>query len=148
MQWLLYGFVVVAGALNAVQTGCNSALNRVLEKPIVAALMVLSVSFSGILAFGLISGQLGLPELARIHRVPWWGWIGGLLGATFLMSMLLFAHRVGAGAFMGLTVTAAIVTSVALDHFGLVGFREHPVGLWRILGCGLMIAGIGLVARY
>jgi drug/metabolite transporter (DMT)-like permease len=29
-----------------------------------------------------------------------------------------------------------------------VGFKEHPVGWWRILGCGLMIAGIGLVAKY
>jgi bacterial/archaeal transporter family-2 protein len=49
---------------------------------------------------------------------------------------------------MGLSVTAALITSIALDHFGLVGFKEHPVGWWRVLGCGLMIAGIGLVARY
>ena len=39
MQWLLYGFVVVAGALNAVQAGCNSSLNKVIEQPIAAALM-------------------------------------------------------------------------------------------------------------
>src|SRR3954454_8775347 len=146
MQWLLYGFVVVAGALNAVQAGCNSSLNKVIEQPIAAALMILAVAFSGILTLGTISGQLGMPEMASFHRVPWWGWIGGLLGATFLMSMLLFAHRIGA--FMGLSVTAALITSVALDHFGLVGFNEHPVGWWRILGSGLMIAGIGLVAKY
>ena len=148
MQWLLYGFVIVAGALNAVQAGCNSSLNKVIEQPIAAALMILAVAFSGILTLGTISGQLGVPEIASFHRVPWWGWIGGLLGATFLMSMLLFAHRIGAGAFMGLSVTAAIITSVALDHFGLVGFKEHSVGWWRILGSGLMIAGIGLVAKY
>jgi transporter family-2 protein len=71
-----------------------------------------------------------------------------LLGATFLMSMLLFAQRIGAGAFMGLSVTAAIITSVALDHFGLVGFKEHPVGWLRLLGCGLMVAGVVLVARH
>jgi transporter family-2 protein len=110
--------------------------------------MVLAIAFTGTLTLGAISGQLGVPEVASFHRVPWWGWIGGLLGATFLMSMLLFAQRIGAGAFMGLSVTAAIITSVALDHFGLVGFKEHPVGGWRLLGCGLMIAGIGLVARY
>jgi transporter family-2 protein len=148
MQWLLYGFVIVAGALNAVQAGSNSSLNKVIEQPVAAALMVLAIAFTGTLTLGAISGQLGVPEIASFHRVPWWGWIGGLLGATFLMSMLLFAHRIGAGAFMGLSVTAALITSVALDHFGLVGFKEHPVGWWRVLGCGLMIAGIGLVARY
>jgi bacterial/archaeal transporter family-2 protein len=148
MQWLLYAFVIVAGALNAVQAGSNSSLNKVIEQPVIAALMVLAIAFAGTLTVGVISGQLGLPEMASFHRVPWWGWIGGLLGATFLMSMLLFAQRIGAGAFMGLSVTAAIITSVALDHFGLVGFKEHPVGGWRLLGCGLMIVGIGLVARY
>jgi len=148
MQWLLYGFVIVAGALNAVQAGCNSSLNKVIEQPVAAALMILVIAFSGILTLGVISGQLGVPEITSFHRVPWWGWIGGLLGATFLMSMLLFAHRIGAGAFMGLSVTAAIITSVALDHFGMVGFKEHPVGWLRLLGCGLMVAGVGLVARH
>ena len=73
MQWLLYGFVIVAGALNAVQAGCNSSLNKVIEQPIAAALMILAVAFSGVFTVGIISGQLGMPEMASFHRVPWWG---------------------------------------------------------------------------
>jgi bacterial/archaeal transporter family-2 protein len=63
MQWLLYGFAVVAGALNVVQAGCNSSLNKVIEQPIAAALMILAVAFSGVFTVsgvfivGIISGQ-------------------------------------------------------------------------------------------
>jgi hypothetical protein len=32
MQWLLYGFVVVAGALNAVQAGCNTVSKVLFRK--------------------------------------------------------------------------------------------------------------------
>jgi uncharacterized membrane protein YdcZ (DUF606 family) len=71
MQWLLYGFVIVAGALNAVQAGCNSSLNKVIEQPIAAALMILAVAFSGVFTAGIISGQLGVPEMASFPRVPW-----------------------------------------------------------------------------
>ena len=55
MQWLLYGF--------AVQAGCNSSLNKVIEQPIAAALMILAVAFSGVFTVsgvfivGIISGQ-------------------------------------------------------------------------------------------
>jgi bacterial/archaeal transporter family-2 protein len=45
-------------------------------------------------------------------------------------------------------VTAAVVVSLALDHFGLVGFEEHRASPWRLLGAALMIAGVGLVAPF
>ena len=56
--------------------------------------------------------------------------------------------KVGAGAFTGITVTAAIVTSIVLDHFGWLGLKEHAAGAWRIVGAVLMIAGVMLVAKF
>ncbi len=79
--------------------------------------------------------------------MPWWGWVGGLLGASVLASQLWVAREIGAGPFMGIVVTAAVVASLVLDHFGLVGFEEHPAGLWRIVGAGLMVGGVVLIAR-
>ena len=148
MQWLLYGLAVVAGVLNAVQPGCNAALKRGLEVPFVAGMIVAAVTFTSLLLAGLLFGQIAWPSGERLARVPWWGWVGGALGAVYVLSMLLVAERVGAALFLGLTVTTAIVTSLALDHFGWVGFKEHPVNLWRALGGLLMIAGLGLIAKF
>ncbi|HEY8565485.1 MAG TPA: DMT family transporter [Beijerinckiaceae bacterium] len=143
----LYGFAVVAGLLNALQSGANSTLAKTLGQPFAAALVIVAVSATGLLVAGLVSGQLHLPEAQGWRSVPWWGWIGGLMGAVFVMSQLLVAQRIGAAPYLGLTVTAAVIGSLVLDHFGLMGFKQHAAGWGRLAGAALMIAGVGLIAR-
>ena len=53
-----------------------------------------------------------------------------------------------AGVFTRLSVTAAIITSVLLDQFGLFGFKVRPASPLRICGCALMITGLWLVAKF
>ena len=146
-MWHLYLFAAVAGALNAVQSGANATLNKTLGQPFLAALIVLGVSAAGFLAVGAATGNLAWPEPGSWGRVPWWGWVGGLLGATVLASQLFVAREIGAGPFMGIVVTAAVVASLVLDHFGLVGFEVHRAGPWRVVGAVLMVAGVVLIAR-
>ena len=147
-MWHLYVFAAVAGMLNAVQSGANATLNKTLGQPFLAALIVLGVSAAGFLAVGAATGNFAWPEPGRWGRVPWWGWVGWLLGASVLASQLWAAREIGAGPFMGIVVTAAVVASQVLDHFGLVGFEEHRANPWRLLGAGLMIVGVALVARF
>ena len=65
-----------------------------------------------------------------------------------MLATIFIAEKLGAGVFIGLTVTAAIVTSVAMDHFGLVGFKQHAASWPRLLGAALMIGGLTLVSKY
>jgi bacterial/archaeal transporter family-2 protein len=58
------------------------------------------------------------------------------------------SRKVGAGPYAGLTITANILMSLAIDHFGLFGIEVHSLNLWRALGAGLLVAGIALVARF
>ena len=147
MSWFFYAFAILAGALNAVQSGANVTLNKGLDQPILAALVVSAVSAVDYLLAAPFMG-LAVPTPERVAQAPWWGWLGGVLGAIYVLSMILIAGRVGAAAFTGLTVTAAIVTSMLLDHYGWLGFDVHAVGLWRLIGGGLMIAGLVLVCVF
>ena len=145
MSWLFYTFAVLAGALNAVQSGANVTLNKGLDQPILAALVVSAVSAVVYLLAAPFMG-LAVPTPERVAQVPWWGWLGGVLGAIYVLSMIVIAGRVGAAAFTGLTVTAAIVASLVLDHFGWLGFVQHTAGPWRMLGGLLMIGGVALIS--
>ncbi|WP_207919262.1 DMT family transporter, partial [Methylobacterium segetis] len=51
-----------------------------------------------------------------------------------------------AGAFNGLLITANLLTSVALDHFGWLGMRQVRAGPRRLGGAALMVAGIVLIS--
>jgi bacterial/archaeal transporter family-2 protein len=147
MSWLLYAFAIAAGVLNTVQSGANVTLNKTLEQPILAALVVAAVGAVVYLLAAPIMG-LAVPSPEKVAAVPWWGWLGGALGAIYVLCMILIAGQVGAAAFTGLTVTSAIVTSILLDHYGWLGFDVHAAGLWRLLGGGLMIVGLALVCLF
>lgn len=38
--------------------------------------------------------------------------------------------------------------SLALDHFGALGFPEHPAGVGRLVGLVLMLVGVFLIAKF
>jgi transporter family-2 protein len=64
----------------------------------------------------------------------WWAPLGGLIGSFAVIAGLLFVDKVGAGAFAGLTITANILMSLAIDHFGWFNLPLHPMNIWRALG--------------
>ncbi len=147
MSFLIGFLVVIAGALTTVQSGFNGSLNKALQAPVLTALVIVAgnlVVYAGACLF------TGLPWATheRISQVPWWAWFGGILGGLYIMSVIFFAQKLGAAMFTGLTVTAGIVTSVLLDHFGLAGFEQHSASLWRILGCVAMIGGLAVVCVF
>ena len=145
----LYGIALLAGIANAIQPGQSTQLAKSFgDQPFAAGLVSMLVGTSTMLAIGLASGRLHLPSLQQVAATPWWAWGGGALGAGVILSQLFVAQRIGAAAFLGLLVTAGVITSIALDHFGLEGFRVHAASPARLAGGALMIAGVALVALF
>jgi bacterial/archaeal transporter family-2 protein len=135
MLWLFYLMTLAAGAANPLQAGTNAELNRQLEQPIRAGLIVYAIGFSGLLLFQFLFGR-AFP-LCRAGRTHWWAWLGGLISIASTMAALSLAHKLGSGLFTGLSITAAVIASVTLDQFGLIGFRQHTISPARMLGCRL-----------
>jgi transporter family-2 protein len=144
---LLYPFIVVAGALQAVGVVWNAQLRGALVNPWLAALVsFLPVVFVFVLVFLLRPKPL--PRRTDLEGVRWWMPLAGLTGAVAVFAGLLFVDKVGAGAFNGLLITANLLTSVALDHFGWVGMKRVRAGASRLGGAALMVAGIVLISLF
>ena len=147
MLWIMAALTFIGGVLNTVQSGSNATLAKTLHQPILAALVVTVVNGALYLAVAPFLG-LGLPKSGAFAAVPWWGWLGGLFGGAYVLCTIFFAEKLGAGIFVGLTVTAGIVTSVIMDHYGLLGFKPHPASWPRIIGAALMLGGLALVSAF
>lgn len=145
---MLYVLAAVAGALNSVQAGANASLGKALDNRFAAGLVVVAVSAAVFVVAGLASGQLAWPGWQRAAGVPWWAWLGGTMGALFVLPQLFAAEQLGSAVFMTIAVTAAVLSSLLLDHFGLVGFKEHALGWGRAAGAVLIVAGLALIALY
>ncbi len=118
-----------------------------LPAPSGPASIVYTSGLAALLLFQAIT-RGAFPDSAKLHAVPWWAWLGGLVSIISTVVGLTIAQRLGSGVFTGASVTAALVTSVALDHFGLIGFKQHTASPLRLTGCAIMIAGLWMVARF
>ena len=145
---MLYVFAALAGLLNAVQAGANAGLGKAFDNKIMAGVAIVVCNLVAMTLVGLVAGQLAWPGTQRIAGAPWWAWTGGVLGTLFILAQLFAAGPLGSAVFMTITVTAAVLCSLLLDHFGLVGFKQHALGWGRAAGALLMLAGLGLIARY
>jgi transporter family-2 protein len=147
MIWLITLIALAAGAANPFQSGTNAELNKQLGQPVVTGIIVYATGLAALLLVQIVMHK-PLPSLSQIHQAHWWAWVGGIVSLVSTIAGLTLAQKLGSGLFTGLTITASIVVSVALDHFGLIGFRQHTASPARLAGCGLMIAGIWLVSRF
>jgi transporter family-2 protein len=143
----LYPIIVVAGLLQAMGPPMNGALRTSLVNPWIATL----VSFTLIIALFLIVAAVfprPLPTAEGLEKMPWWAPLGGIIGAFAVVTGLLFVDKVGAGPFAALTVSANLIASVAIDHFGWLSTPEHAVSPLRALGVLVMIAGVALITLF
>ena len=147
MNVLVYVVPFVAGILNAVHSGTNAKLTETLGRPWWASVMVCAIA--GLVLFvGVLVTWEKFPEFSRIAGTPWWAWAGTAIAGVPVITTLLYAGRLGGAAFNGLVITATMITSILLDHYGLLGFSVHPANVWRIVGGAIMLGGMTLICLF
>ena len=146
-SWLLAAVALLIGALITVQTGTNARLKEAFGEALPAVIVSSSVGII-LLSVVTIGVRTPWPSWSSLAGAPWWGWLGGALGAIYAVVAVLLARKLGAAPLTALIVTGQLVCSVVLDHFGWVGFTEHAMGAGRLVGCLLMVAGFFLIARF
>lgn len=145
-SWI-YPFIILGGALQS----CGAAMNAQLFQALGNKWLANAVSFALILAFfGCLFAVFPhpLPTSEGLAKMPWWAPLGGLVGAVQVYAGLTLVQKVGAGPFVGLTVTAALIMSLVLDHYGWFHMPVHALNYWRVGGALLMVGGIVLIAKH
>jgi transporter family-2 protein len=147
MVWLYLLFAVAAGSMLPFQFGINSQLSHWVGSPIRATFVSFLV---GTIALLIISAfvRKPLPSLTRLGDVPWWVWIGGLLGAFYVAGSIATAPKLGAVTLAAAIIFGQTLASVLVDQFGWVGFREHHASPGRLVGVVLVATGVVLVRAF
>jgi bacterial/archaeal transporter family-2 protein len=142
--WGYLLFALAAGAMLPIQFGINAQLAAWLGSSVRAALVSFVVGAAS-LALVAVAAARDWPSGDRIGAAPWWVWIGGALGAFYVLGSIVAAPRLGAVTLFAIILAGQALASLAVDHFGWVGFDEHPVGALRLAGVALLAAGVALV---
>lgn len=144
-QLLWIALALLAGAALPAQAGINAALQADWARhPALASLVSFGVGTAA-LALYVLAARLPFPSVSMSSA---WQWTGGLLGAFFVTVVTFLAPRLGATAMVALVLAGQVAASAALDHHGLLGYPQRPLGPLRLLGLALMAAGVFLVRRF
>ena len=146
MAWFALVVAVFAGAANPFQSATNGQLNKQLATPVWAGTAVYATGLLGMLLMQAFTRQ-PVP-VGKAGSVAWWAWTGGLISIASTMAGLTLVQKLGAGIFTGISLTASLVVSVLLDQFGWVGLKQHTASPGRLIGCGLLVAGVWLVSKF
>lgn len=142
MNVIYYLMAFAAGLGITLQTTLNAQLAKGIGgDPVAAALFSFTVGAVCVGVYSLVRGEI-IPSLIAISTQPWWSLLGGILGSCALLSYVVLAPRIGLSALLGLAIAGQILSSLMIDHFGLLGATEHPVSLIKLVGTIVMLVGL------
>ena len=143
---LLVAFAILGGAVLPVQGAINAQLRLDLGAPLVVAalsFLLATAATAGVLALRLTRAPR--PQLTPLATVPWWGWLGGPVGAVYVTAVFLLIPLIGVAPTVALTVAGQQLVSAAVDHFGLLRLPRRRITRPRQLGVATLLAGVALL---
>ena len=137
---------VLAGTVLPFQGAINGKLSKNLQSPIYASFISFLVGTFALLIYGIIAQEQF--KFQSLKSISFYEFTGGLLGAFYVLVVILMLPRLGAALTFSLVVAGQMVVSLWLDHTGFLVASQHPINGWRILGLACIIGGVVLVRKF
>ena len=140
-------YLVVAlatGAAIAVQALANARLRVALGTPVWAAIAQFLLGLAALVVVAIGTRQPAALT-SGLARMPWWGWLGGPIGALFIVVSIVLTPRLGTALTLATITVGQLVAALALDHYGWLGAPVIRLSLPRVLGAAFLLVGITLM---
>jgi bacterial/archaeal transporter family-2 protein len=144
---LLILVAIAAGAMIPFQSAMNTTLGKNLQSPYFSALSVFVIAAFGLLIYIFITKQT-VPSIAQFLSAPKWSYLGGILGGTYILLIVILAPKLGIGNVTVLVLMGQIIAAMLIDHFGLLGATTHIINWQRFLGVILLCTGVFLIKKF
>ncbi|SFE30830.1 DMT family transporter [Thermophagus xiamenensis] len=144
-----YIFVIIAllvGGFLSIQGSINAQLSSFLRHPLQASLTNFVVGTIVLIMLNVIL-RTTMPTVNELRMVPWHLFLGGVIGAMFVTSVVLLIPKIGVTTMLAASIAGQLIVATVIDHFGYFNVAIHPVSLSRIAGIIMLIIGIFLIQR-
>lgn len=132
---------IVAGLCVAVQTNLTAAAQRSLGAPVLVAISGLCTSLTAL----VIALPFARPDFSG--RAVGYAAASGVLGAVIVGAIAIAASQGGVARALSLVIASQLVFGLLFDALGVFG-GGPDVGLLKVVGVALIIAGGVLVVRF
>lgn len=144
-NWIWRMIGVIAGMFSATQTAVNGHLGSVLGSTVQAAFVSFLVGTLGlVILVGILHPQFKLDRVDD-KKNPWWMWIGGIIGALYVLGNVYLVPVVGTGLAVVIVLVGLMAGSLMVDQFGWFAAKKNPISVVQILGLVIMVVGVSLI---
>lgn len=141
--WAWRAVGVAIGMGSALQTTVNGVLGTMVGSSLHAAEVNLFVGAVLLLLIAVCTSPRQL--VRRPTPGPWWMWLGGFVGATFVIAGATLAPILGtATTVIGLNA-GTILGGQVMESVGAFGAHKRPLDARRVAGLALVFAGVLMV---
>lgn len=138
--WLYRLLGVMVGVGSAVQTAVNGYLGAIAGSSLHAGEINLTVGVLLLLVAALATSPRQLAR--KPESGPWWMWLGGLVGAAFVISGATLAPLLGTATTVIAFNAGTIAAGQALEALGAFGARRNPLTAARLAGLVVIFLGV------
>jgi bacterial/archaeal transporter family-2 protein len=138
-NWLWISLVTVIGGISSLQVGVNGKLSEnigvwlaTLFNCLIGALFILLVY--------LLTGA----KKPNFGQVPYYLYLGGILGAIIVSGISKVAPIVGTSTTMVGVIVGQLIIAIILDHYGIFN-KAIPFDLSRGVGIFFLLIGLKLI---
>ncbi len=138
-----YAAIMLAAGIGVpILAALNAALGKLIGSPTTAAVILFAIAFaSSAVVMLLFPGVSSLPKAvdAPKHLL-----LAGVLVAFYVLSITHVAPHFGVGNAVFFVLLGQLVSTAAIDHFGLFGAQVTPLTWVRAGGIAVMAAGVAI----
>jgi bacterial/archaeal transporter family-2 protein len=146
LGWIL--LALLAGAVLPVQGAINGLLRGDIGAPFVVGTISFAVATLAMVVVLLVTIALTdapKPQLTGLAKMPWWGWLGAVCGATYVTTVFTAIPVIGTAAAIGLTVAGQQIASLFVDRYGWFRLPKREISALRFGGVALLLIGVALI---
>ncbi len=137
---IFYLLAIIIGFLVAFQSGLNAGLSKAINSNIWAAVISFFVGLMVLLLY-VLATQQPFP-VKKLTAVPPYLFIGGALGAMFVLSIIILFPKIGAVNVVMFTVAGQMLCSLVIDHYAWFNAPINPINWQEIAAILLMLIAV------
>ncbi len=134
---------LLSGLSMAVQGSLNSVLGKIIG--LLEATFIVHIVGSGVLVIGLFVFNLGEGSFQKMPQVPWYVYLGGLLGVIIVYTVAYSIPVLGVALATTFIIIGQVGTALIIDHFGIFGLDQIPFTWLKGLGLAFLAVGAKLM---
>lgn len=138
---------LAAGLVLPLQIAFNNKLTSFSANPVTSSLISFSVGTMVLMIYCLCNPGPFQKSIQQLGQAPLYAWLGGLVGAFYVISTITASPKIGIAMFLALVIGGQLMMSLTLDNFGWFGAQVKPFTWTKGAGVIFILMGILLLKK-